>query len=244
MSQDASFSEGADSALYLGAFTPEDVEVISTILQDGIFCINDLAWLKKKRQVAVLVNRFRWENKSEYIEKNSAPERVKSLLIIDNVLNISSQGIDRSDSTAPLNLLNLDLKKTKKNIKFEKEIRISDLVTDRTNFILDNKGYGITVKWEMYIPNNSGSKYYNSSFNKLKNIFRYVYGILFLLISIILSLSLFSFNINDSSFLTNSSGQITNIIGLPGSYVSSFLLYTFGIMAYFLVLFFIESFSK
>jgi hypothetical protein len=116
MSQDASFSEGADSALYLGAFTPEDVEVISTILQDGIFCINDLAWLKKKRQVAVLVNRFRWENKSEYIEKNSAPERVKSLLIIDNVLNISSQGIDRSDSSAPLNLLNLDLKKTKKNI--------------------------------------------------------------------------------------------------------------------------------
>ena len=111
MSQDASFSEGADSALYLGAFTPEDVEVISTILQDGIFCIKDLAWLKNKRQVAVLVNRFRWENKSEYIEKNSAPERVKSLLIIDNVLNISSQGIDRRDSSAPLNLLNIDLKK-------------------------------------------------------------------------------------------------------------------------------------
>ena len=116
MSQDASFLEGADSALYLGAFTPDDVEVISTILQDGIFFINDLAWFKKKRQVAVLVNRFRWENKSEYIEQNSAPERVKSLLIIDNVLNISSQGIDRSDSSAPLNLLNLDLKKTKKNI--------------------------------------------------------------------------------------------------------------------------------
>ena len=72
MSQDASFLEGADSALYLGAFTPEDIDVISTILQDGIFCINDLAWLKKKRQVAVLVSRFRWENKSEYIEKNSA----------------------------------------------------------------------------------------------------------------------------------------------------------------------------
>lgn len=116
MSQDASFLEGADSALYLGAFTPDDVEVISTILQDGIFFINDLAWFKKKRQVAVLVNRFRWENKSEYIEQNSAPERVKSLLIIDNVLNISSQGINRSDSIAPLNLLNLDLKKTKKNI--------------------------------------------------------------------------------------------------------------------------------
>ena len=116
MSQDASFSEGADRALYLGAFTPQDVEIISTILQDSIFCINDLAWLKKKQRVAVLVNRFRWENKSEYIDKNSAPERVKSLLIIDNVLNISSQGIDRFDDSEPLNLLNLDLKKTKKNI--------------------------------------------------------------------------------------------------------------------------------
>ena len=116
MSQDASFSEGADRALYLGAFNPQDVEIISTILQDSIFFINDLAWLKKKQRVAVLVNRFRWENKSEYIDKNSAPERVKSLLIIDNVLNISSQGIDRSDDSEPLNLLNLDLKKTKKNI--------------------------------------------------------------------------------------------------------------------------------
>ena len=35
---------------------------------------------------------------------------------------------------------------------------------------MDNKGYGITLEWSMYIPNNSGSKYYNSSFNKLKNI--------------------------------------------------------------------------
>ena len=32
------------------------------------------------------------------------------------MLNISSQGIDRSDDSEPLNLLNLDLKKTKKNI--------------------------------------------------------------------------------------------------------------------------------
>tara|TARA_Y100000589_G_C26855473_1_gene507725 strand:+ start:176 stop:664 length:489 start_codon:yes stop_codon:yes gene_type:complete len=115
MAQDSSFSDGADSALYLGAVTAEDLEVISSILQDGIFCTKDLVWSKKKRQVAVLINRFRWECKSEYIDKNSTPERVQSLLIIDNVLNISSQGIDRSDSTEPLNLLKLDLQQTKKN---------------------------------------------------------------------------------------------------------------------------------
>ena len=88
MAQDASFSDGADSALYLGAVTPEDLEVISSILQDGIFFVKDLAWLKKKRQVAVLINRFRWENKSVYTMKKTIPERVRSLLIVDNVLNV------------------------------------------------------------------------------------------------------------------------------------------------------------
>jgi hypothetical protein len=108
MAQDVRFSEGADSALYLGAFTAEDVEVVSSILQDGVFCVKDLAWTKKKRKLALLVNRFRWEN--------NCPERVRTLLIINNVLKISSQGIDRVDKNVPLNLLKLDLNQTKKSI--------------------------------------------------------------------------------------------------------------------------------
>tara|TARA_B100000676_G_C17686661_1_gene634155 strand:- start:149 stop:637 length:489 start_codon:yes stop_codon:yes gene_type:complete len=116
MAQDASFSDGTDSALNLGALTPEDLEIMSSILQDGIFFIKDLAWSNKKRQVAILVNRFRWENKSEYMVKKTLPERVNSLLIIDNVLNVSSQGIDRSDINAPLNLLKLDLKQSRNSL--------------------------------------------------------------------------------------------------------------------------------
>ena len=116
MAQDASFSDGADSALYLGAVTSEDLEVISSILQDSIFFVKDLAWSKKKRQVAVLVNRFRWENNLAYSMKKTTPERVWSLLIVDNVLNLSSQGIDRSDINAPLNLLKLDLNQSKNSI--------------------------------------------------------------------------------------------------------------------------------
>ena len=54
--------------------------------------------------------------------------------------------------------------------EFEKSFKINELIQNRQNFIIDNKGHGITLKWEMYIPNNSGSKHYNSSFNKLKNI--------------------------------------------------------------------------
>ena len=108
MAQDVSFAEGVDSALYLGAFTPEDVEVVSSILQDGVFCMKDLAWTKKKRKLALLVNRFRWEN--------NLPERVRTILIINNVLKISSQGIERTDMNTPLNLLKLDVDQTKKSI--------------------------------------------------------------------------------------------------------------------------------
>ena len=113
MAQDASFSDGTDRALYLGAVTPEDLEVISSILQDSIFCVKDLAWSKKKRQLAVLLNRFRWENKPSYSMKKTIPERVRSLMIVDNVLNVSSKGIDRSDINAALNLLKLDLNESK-----------------------------------------------------------------------------------------------------------------------------------
>ena len=113
MAQDASFSDGTDRALYLGAVTPEDLEVISSILQDSIFCVKDLAWSKKKRQLAVLLNRFRWENKPAYSMKKTIPERVRSLMIVDNVLNVSSKGIDRSDINGALNLMKLDLNESK-----------------------------------------------------------------------------------------------------------------------------------
>ena len=59
---------------------------------------------------------------------------------------------------------------TKFDEDFEKSFKLIELLNNRKNFILDDKGHGITLKWEMYIPNNSGSKYYNSGFNKLKNI--------------------------------------------------------------------------
>jgi S-DNA-T family DNA segregation ATPase FtsK/SpoIIIE len=53
-----------------------------------------------------------------------------------------------------------------------------------------------------------------------------------------LGLSLLSFNINDNSFLTSSSEPTHNILGPIGSYIASFLFYTFGLMAYGVMIFF------
>ena len=62
-------------------------------------------------------------------------------------------------------------------------------------------------------------------------------GLLFLVLSSFVFLSIFTFNINDNSFLSSTSNATTNIMGTVGSYTASFLIYSFGIMSYFLVFF-------
>ena len=74
---------------------------------------------------------------------------------------------------------------------------------------------------------------------KLSLFFIYSYGIVHFIIFIFLSISLLSFDINDNSFLTKSSQSINNLGGEIGSYVSSFIFYTFGLMGYAFILFFL-----
>jgi len=75
--------------------------------------------------------------------------------------------------------------------------------------------------------------------DKLVNIIIWVKGSLFFLLSLVIFLSVFTFNINDDSFLTKSSGATSNLIGTVGSYLASFLIYSFGIMSYLIVIFFL-----
>ena len=78
----------------------------------------------------------------------------------------------------------------------------------------------------------------NALKDKFTTFIKYLNGSFFFFLSIILALSLISFNVEDSSFLTITNNQTKNLMGNPGSYISSFLIYTFGIMSYLLVLFF------
>ena len=74
--------------------------------------------------------------------------------------------------------------------------------------------------------------------DKLSLFLNYFFGFIYLLVFIFLALSLFSFDINDNSFLTKSSQSISNFGGEIGSYISSFIFYTFGLMGYALIFFF------
>ena len=75
--------------------------------------------------------------------------------------------------------------------------------------------------------------------DKLVNIIIWFKGSIFFILSLVIFLSVFTFNINDDSFLTKSSGATSNIIGAVGSYLASFLIYSFGIMSYLIVVFFL-----
>ncbi|MFD0860235.1 DUF2948 family protein [Roseovarius aquimarinus] len=104
MTEDARFEDAAEAALNLGAFDLDDLTVISGLAQDAIFPITEMKWQKGARRFALLLNRFRWEDTGA---GRHAPERVQSLLVVDNVMGVASQGIDRSDPDVILSLLTI-----------------------------------------------------------------------------------------------------------------------------------------
>ena len=77
--------------------------------------------------------------------------------------------------------------------------------------------------------------------DKLSLFLNYFFGFIYLLVFIFLALSLFSFDINDNSFLTKSSQSISNLGGEIGSYISSFIFYTFGLTGYAFILLFLTT---
>lgn len=99
MTKDARFEDGALRALRLRAEDQDDLNVISTLIQDAVFPASEIKWQSGKRRFALLINRFRWENKT-----NTA-ERVQSVLAFDDIASVSSQGIERGDPDTILSIL-------------------------------------------------------------------------------------------------------------------------------------------
>ena len=69
--------------------------------------------------------------------------------------------------------------------------------------------------------------------------FNFLIVFLYLFLGLVTLISLITFDINDNSFLTKTDIASNNLLGSFGSYYASFILYTFGIFAYLLVLFFL-----
>jgi Protein of unknown function (DUF2948) len=105
VSTDATFEDGAEAPLNLAAMDGDDLRVISSLVQDAVFPVTEMTWNAHRHRFAILLNRFRWEDEDTARKRGRAYERVQSLLIIDTVLRVESQGIDRGDRDVILSLL-------------------------------------------------------------------------------------------------------------------------------------------
>ncbi len=105
---DASFHDGREAPLNLGAEDTDDLQVISTLTQDAVFPITEMTWRPSERRFGLLLNRFRWEDKDAAAMRDRPFERVQSVLVFDSVLSVASQGIDRSDKDMVMSLLSVD----------------------------------------------------------------------------------------------------------------------------------------
>ena len=101
MSEDAKFEDADEAPLRLRAFDADDLKVVSALVQDAVLQGGDITWDRGGRRVALLLNRFRWERETR------PPERVRALLVIEEVEAVRSQGVEPGDAETVLSLLSV-----------------------------------------------------------------------------------------------------------------------------------------
>ncbi len=105
---DAKFEDGGEGPLRLVAQDGEDLKVISTLIQDAVLPVTELKFDAKRRRFALLLNRFRWEDRTQAEAVGRVYERVRSLLVVEDVRKVQSFGFDRADTDLVLSLLSMD----------------------------------------------------------------------------------------------------------------------------------------
>lgn len=104
---DARFQDGDDGPLRLIARGAEDLPVLSALVQDAVFPAGEMRYDRKARRFAILLNRFRWEDEAAARAAGRPFERVRSLMIAEDVQHVRTQGIDPRDREMVLSLLSV-----------------------------------------------------------------------------------------------------------------------------------------
>jgi hypothetical protein len=105
---DARFEDGGEAPLRLIAQDGEDLKVISTLVQDAVLPVTAMVHDVRGRRFALMLNRFRWEDRFEAERTGRAYERVRSVLVVQDVLKVQSFGFDRADKDLVLSLLSME----------------------------------------------------------------------------------------------------------------------------------------
>lgn len=102
---DARFMDGEPGPLALKAADAEDLAVMSALAQDAVLPVDEIRFDGKARRLALLINRFRWEDAEAALRETRPYERVRSLLVVNDVMALRSDGISRDAVDTVLELL-------------------------------------------------------------------------------------------------------------------------------------------
>lgn len=105
---DARFEEGDERPLRLLAQDAADLKVISALVQDAVLPVTEMQHDAKRHRFALLLNRFRWEDRDAAERQGRSFERVRSVLLVEHVLKVQTTGFDRADKNLVLSLLSLE----------------------------------------------------------------------------------------------------------------------------------------
>ena len=104
---DARFEDGAERPLALRAEAAEDLPVLSALVQDAVLPAAEMRYDRRRRQFALLLNRFRWEDRDAAARQGRPFERVRSVLAIAGALTVQAQGMPDRTADTVLSLLSL-----------------------------------------------------------------------------------------------------------------------------------------
>ena len=104
---DARFEDAREAPLRLRALDSDDLDVVSTLIQDSVLPVREIRWDRKRRRLALLLNRFRWEDLQRARARRRPLERVQSVLSIEDVRSVRAQGVGRGDPDLILSILSI-----------------------------------------------------------------------------------------------------------------------------------------
>nr|WP_321445506.1 DUF2948 family protein [uncultured Cohaesibacter sp.] len=97
------------SMLKLAALDAEDLQVVSSQIQDAVVRVGDIHWQKAENRLVIRMNRFAWEKAVTQKRRIFGPkpiyERHEAVLHFDRVLSVQGRNIRAGAQDAVLNLL-------------------------------------------------------------------------------------------------------------------------------------------
>jgi hypothetical protein len=96
--------------LKLIAQSPEELTILSSLMQDMTVLVADMAWQPREKRFALVGNRYRWEKKGWL--RRPKGERVRAAIHFAGIAHAQLSSINLTEKDTVLNLLDIEAHET------------------------------------------------------------------------------------------------------------------------------------